>query len=106
MIHCKFTSFGTQRGRLFMRAPATAAAIALAVMIAGCQDIPIARQRLAELVAPRDARVVPATPASSATAAAPAAASAARSSRSSKPRDFNNPYPLKPGDTAGYSLHM
>ncbi|MDR6503879.1 hypothetical protein ACPUER_18065 [Burkholderia sp. DN3021] len=111
MILCKFTAFHAPRGRLSLRATVIPAISALAVTLAGCQDIPIARQRLAELIAPRDVRAVAAVPASGASkassnVAAPVAASASRSSPSSKPRDWNNPYPLKPADSTGYSLHM
>lgn len=111
MIHCKFTAFHAPRGRFGLRATVIPAIGALAVTLAGCQDIPVARQRLAELFAPRDVRAAAAAPASGASAAvpnaaAPVAGSASRSSPSSKPRDWNNPYPLKPADSTGYSLHM
>lgn len=111
MIRCKFTAFPAPRGRLGLGATVIPVVGALAVTLAGCQDIPVARQRLAELIAPREVRTAAPVPASGASAAspnatAPVAASASRSSPSSKPRNWNNPYPLKPADSTGYSLHM
>ncbi|MGU8077085.1 hypothetical protein [Burkholderia pyrrocinia] len=110
MIHCKFTAFRAPRG-LVPSTFATAMTIVLAAPLAGCQDIPIARQRLAELVGPRGPAAAPTAPASGAPSTPPKAASGVttsspRSSRSGKARDGSSPYPIKPGDMAGYSLHM
>ncbi|MCV9914927.1 hypothetical protein OIV57_22595 [Burkholderia pseudomallei] len=110
MIHCKFTAFHAVRGR----APCAAATVAMIVLtasFAGCQDIPIARQRLAELVGPRDAAAASAAAVSGNASTTPkaatgVAASSPRSSRSRKPHDWSTPYQIKPGDMAGYSLHM
>ncbi|PNE66458.1 hypothetical protein A8H29_04235 [Burkholderia cenocepacia] len=89
----------------------TALTVVLAASLAACQDIPIARQRLAELVAPRDAGAAAATPAPGNASTPPrvasgVAASSPRSGRSGSPRDRGTPYEIKPGDMAGYSLHM
>ena len=71
MIHCKFTAFRAPRGRLGLGATVIPVIGALTVTLAGCQDIPVARQRLAELIAPREVRTAAPVPASG--AAAPAA---------------------------------
>ncbi len=110
MIHCEFTAFRALRGPV-QSGMATALTIVLTASLAGCQDIPIARQRLAELVAPRDAGAAAGTPARDNAATAPkvasgVAASTPRSGRSGSPRDSGTPYQIKPGDMAGYSLHM
>ncbi|MBR8034633.1 hypothetical protein [Burkholderia vietnamiensis] len=110
MIHCEFTSFRTLRGPV-LSGVATALTIVLMASLSGCQDIPIARQRLAELVAPRDAGAAAAIPASGNASIQPkvasgVAASFPRSGRSGNPRDRGTPYQVKPGDMGGYSLHM
>ncbi|WP_155631357.1 hypothetical protein [Burkholderia cepacia] len=110
MIHCKFTAFHALRG-LVPSAVATAMTIVLATPLAGCQDIPIARQRLSELVGSRDPAAAPTAPASGVSSTPPKAASevatsSPRSRRPGKARDGSSPYPIKPGDMAGYSLHM
>ncbi|KIS46024.1 hypothetical protein NP88_7317 [Burkholderia cepacia] len=110
MIHLEFTAFRTPRGPV-LSGVVTALTVVLAASLAACQDIPIARQRLAELVAPRDAGAAAATPAPGNASTPPrvasgVAASSPRSGRSGSPRDRGTPYEIKPGDMAGYSLHM
>lgn len=110
MIHLEFTAFRTPRGPV-LSGVVTALTVVLAASLAACQDIPIARQRLAELVAPRDAGGAAATPAPGNASTPPrvasgVAASSPRSGRSGSPRDRGTPYEIKPGDMAGYSLHM
>ncbi|KMQ81297.1 hypothetical protein BPMI_01907c [Candidatus Burkholderia pumila] len=103
MVSYEFTSNIRPRGLVLLDLASVGLATALLTRLAGCQDVPVARQRFAELIAPRAARVVPASGAS-ATAASPA--STLRPQRPKPLPRWDDPRPINPHDADGYSLHM
>ncbi|KVT56162.1 hypothetical protein [Burkholderia ubonensis] len=108
-----FTSIHVTFCRLANRLVAATAISATVLTLAACQDIPIARQRLSELIAPRNttasaaaasgASAVAASPASAASAANTANAPARKRPRSSF-RDDQNRDVIEKFRATGYGI--